>query len=110
MPQAHAGGAGLSGCVVEQAVGPGSVDAFILGQHGGGAARSIDDPLPAVATDGYITKIHPFLTVVIWDRRRNAHLPPPPGAPVTTKNAHPLLCPYAHARKLGQPISRCRRS
>jgi DNA (cytosine-5)-methyltransferase 1 len=39
----------------------GVVESFVLPQHGGGALRPADQPLPTIATDGAIAVVEPFI-------------------------------------------------
>lgn len=65
---------------------------FVLGQHGGGAPRSTNDPLPTVTTDGAISCVEPFLVV-----NNTNNVPKSLGEPlptITTGNRHYLVEPF----------------
>lgn len=51
------------------------VQPFLLGQHGGGVARSADEPMPTLATDGAVSVVQPFLVAQrdSWDGHQ--HVP-----------------------------------
>lgn len=73
--------------------------AFILGQHGGGVARGVDEPLPTVTTDGFVRVFDP----IVVDVRHGADAPArnasidDPLSTLTAKNglgiAEPFIVP-----------------
>ena len=46
--------------------------AFVLSQQSGGAPRSVNDPLPTLATDGVVGLVQPFLVPMYGERRNQA--------------------------------------
>jgi DNA (cytosine-5)-methyltransferase 1 len=72
---------------------------FVLGQHGGGVARGVDEPLPTVTTDGFVRVFDP----IVVDVRHGADAPArnasidDPLSTLTAKNglgiAEPFIVP-----------------
>lgn len=76
---------------------------FVLGQQGGGAPRSTNDPLPTVTADGAISCVEPFLVV-----NNTNNVPKSLGEPlptITTGNRHYLVEPFLveyHGERAGE--------
>jgi DNA (cytosine-5)-methyltransferase 1 len=91
-----------------RAVGPGKGGVFILGQQGGAVARSINDPLPVIATAGFIRKIHPMISSYYGSGSgQTCSSVDSPLPTVTTKARHALVVPYgprAEARSVMEPM------
>lgn len=67
----------------------------VIGQHGGGVARSVDDPLPTVTTDGVIRVAEPVLVDVRHgDRPHQPRSLDDPLTTVTAKNGVGLAEPF----------------
>lgn len=86
---------------------------FVLGQHGGGAPRSTNDPLPTVTTDGAISCVEPFLVPFYGERagqrpRTHSVNDPVPTLPTSPKFGlvEPFTMPYcSNGGQLARPVS-----
>lgn len=91
------------------ATGAEPLQPFILGQNGGSVARSTNEPLPTIATDGAISVIDPTL-IPYYGQSEAASVDVPLGT-VTTKArfglCQPMAVPYgpkAEARSIDAPL------
>ncbi len=67
----------------------GLVQPFVIGQQSCAAPRTVDDPLPTIATAGVITLVDPFITIMKGESKTRSIDEP---VPTLTTNAHLYLC------------------
>lgn len=88
---------------------------FLLGQQGGGVARSVDDPMPTITSDGFVRVAEPFLVPFYGERqgqtpRTHSVYEPLPTIPATGGGkfglVEPFTLPYcSNGGELARPVS-----
>jgi len=65
------------------------IEPFVIGQQSCAAPRTVDEPLPTIATAGAIALVEPFITIMKGQSKTRSIDEP---IPALTPNAHLYLC------------------